>query len=145
MGGRSPQKSVLKLAADLPEDRRHRLWCVTTEMVAYWSCMAGAVIHLMLYFAGLRHQRMIGNPEPGILVFIALIVYSFPITLGLVTIPSRIAMNLIIKDRRHPRRKETLILVLAFIALGRMLYTLATRVTTECCVQRGIDQATISV
>jgi hypothetical protein len=58
-------------------------------------------------------------------IFIGLIFLSFPITLFLVAIPSRVAMNLLIKDLRYPKWKETLILVLTFIALGWMFYAFA--------------------
>jgi hypothetical protein len=98
-------------------ERRWRNWCV----------VAGVVIHLMIFSAVVRDTftRKFDDYQTLFEIFIGLIFLSFPITLFLVAIPSRVAMNLLIKDLRYPKWKETLILVLTFIALGWMFYAFA--------------------
>jgi uncharacterized membrane protein len=99
-------------------NRRWRNWCV----------VAGVVIHLILFCEVVRQTFTLAftDYETVFEIFIGLIFLSIPITLFLVAIPSRVAMNLMIKDRRYLKWKETLILVLTFIALGWKFYTMAT-------------------
>jgi hypothetical protein len=70
-------------------DRLERRWLIGCTL-------SGLLIHLILFVAGLLHQLTLGKPpDSGQFseIFVLLVVYSFPITLFLVGIPSRIAMT----------------------------------------------------
>lgn len=51
---------------------------------------------------------------------------AIPLSLFLIAIPYRIALNLLVASRRRPYRIETVVLLITFVALAGMFYTYLT-------------------
>lgn len=92
-----------------------------------YCTIAAVVTHLILFGVNqgrIRLQDAAPNTDPYIAAFFGLIPMSLIVTLFLVGIPSRILMNLMVKDRRRKCWFETLVLVLTFVALGLAFYSI---------------------
>lgn len=93
-----------------------------------WCAIGGAVIHFVLFARFSRAMNQQSDLVLSVIECVMFFAYSFPITLFLLAIPSRIAMDLRVKGRLRQKWFETLLLVLTFTALGWMFYTIIFKV-----------------
>lgn len=92
-------------------------------------CVAFGVVLWLVIFFGIwwqESQRYTPDAATVLLQVIPCGVWAFILTMFVVGIPSRIAINLAVAARRRSRRMETAVLVMTFAALCGMFYSLLT-------------------
>jgi hypothetical protein len=98
-----------------------RRWLIANFVVGVPFCIA---LFIFTWRAELEHYTPDGFTV--VMGFGGSAIWSFVITLFVFGIPSRIAINLFIKERRTKCWKETIVLFITFAALCWMFYSLFT-------------------